>query len=203
MLYIDRIVLHNFKSFRHASIAFRKNFNCIVGPNGSGKSNVCDSLLFALGESSLRRLRIVSPTQLLNEDVKKGKNEEMRRAYVKVIMGGDANVEIIRYAREDRKMGYRLNGKHTTKQDVVEFLRGHGGDVNETNTIAQGEIVRILNMNSKERREIIDVAAGINEFDKKKEAAERELERVEERLGEAHGMLNERKGFLKELKKEK
>ena len=203
MLYIDRIVLHNFKSFRHASISFRKNFNCIVGPNGSGKSNVCDSLLFALGESSLRRLRIVSPTQLLNEDVKKGRNEEMRRAYVKVIMGGDANVEIIRYAREDRKMGYRLNGKHTTKQDVVEFLKGHGGDVNETNTIAQGEIVRILNMNSKERREIIDIAAGINEFDKKKEAAERELERVEEKLGEAHGMLNERRGFLNELKKEK
>ncbi len=203
MLYIDRIVLHNFKSFRHASIAFRKNFNCIVGPNGSGKSNVCDSLLFALGESSLRRLRIVSPTQLLNEDVKKGRNEEMRRAYVKVVMGGDANVEIIRYAREDRKMGYRLNGKHTTKQDVVEFLKGHGGDVNETNTIAQGEIVRILNMNSKERREIIDVAAGINEFDKKKEAAEKELERVEEKLGEAHGMLNERRGFLNELKKEK
>ncbi len=203
MLYIDRIVLHNFKSFRHASIAFRKNFNCIVGPNGSGKSNVCDSLLFALGESSLRRLRIVSPTQLLNEDVKKGRNEEMRRAYVKVVMGGDANVEIIRYAREDRKMGYRLNGKHTTKQDVVEFLKGHGGDVNETNTIAQGEIVRILNMNSKERREIIDIAAGINEFDKKKEAAEKELERVEEKLGEAHGMLNERRGFLNELKKEK
>ena len=203
MLYIDRIVLHNFKSFRHASIAFRKNFNCIVGPNGSGKSNVCDSLLFALGESSLRRLRIVSPTQLLNEDVKKGRNEDMRRAYVKVVMGGDANVEITRYAREDRKMGYRLNGKHTTKQDVVEFLKGHGGDVNETNTIAQGEIVRILNMNSKERREIIDVAAGINEFDKKKEAAEKELERVEEKLGEAHGMLNERRGFLNELKKEK
>ena len=58
MLYLDSIILHNFKSFRHANIKFGKGFNCIVGPNGSGKSNICDSLLFALGESSLRRMRL-------------------------------------------------------------------------------------------------------------------------------------------------
>ena len=203
MLYIERIVLHNFKSFKHASIAFKRNFNCIVGANGSGKSNICDSLLFALGENSLRRLRIASPALLLNEDVKRKNGEEIKRAYVKIVMGGEANVEIVRFAREDRKMGYRLDGRRVTKQEVVEFLKSHGGDINETNTIAQGEILRLLNMNGKERRELIELAAGISEFDKKRESAEKELERAELRLDEAHAILNERRGFLNELKKEK
>ncbi|MEM3841176.1 MAG: AAA family ATPase, partial [Candidatus Micrarchaeaceae archaeon] len=203
MLYIDRVVLHNFKSFKHANISFKKNFNCIVGPNGSGKSNICDSLLFGLGESSMRRLRITSPALLLNEYVKNKKGAEMKRAYVKIIMKGASEVEIVRFVKEDRKMGYRLNGRRATKQEVIEFLKAHGGDVNETNTIAQGEITKLLSMNGKERRELIDIAAGISEFDKKREAAEKELEKVEIRLSEAQGVLNERKGFLNELKKEK
>ncbi|MEM0149370.1 MAG: AAA family ATPase, partial [Candidatus Micrarchaeaceae archaeon] len=69
--------------------------------------------------------------------------------------------------------------------------------------ITQGEIVSKLDLNAKERRELIDVAAGIKEFDDKKQAALKELEKVEAKINEAHVMLNERIGFLEELRKEK
>ncbi len=198
MLRIDRVVIHNFKSFRHASIGFSGGFNCIAGPNGSGKSNVCDSLLFALGEQSLRRMRVSTAAQLVNDS---GSNSD-RHTYVKVAFDGDRQMEVSREIRNGNIV-YRLDGKAITRQEMVDTLRDSHCDINETNTITQGETARLLSLNPRERRELIDIAAGIREFDIKKEEAKKELERVESKMGNAQVLLNERAGFLQELEKEK
>ncbi len=203
MLYLDRVSLHNFKSFRSATIRFSKGFNCIVGPNGSGKSNICDSLLFAFGENSLRRIRVTNSTQLINDAAKPNPDDGIRKAWVSVKMSGDSDVEIVRHIKSNNKVGYRLNGKHATRQEVIDMLRANRGGIEITNTITQGEIIRVLNLNAKERRGLIDVAAGIREFDEKKEASMKELEKVEEKINGSKIMLNERMGFLNELEKEK
>ncbi len=197
MAYIDRIVIHNFKSFHHASISLKNGFNCIVGPNGSGKSSIIDALFFALGEQSLKRLRITSASQLINENSKKGDH-----TYVKVVFGGEAAIEVARIIKEG-KIAYTLNGKHVTRQEIVNVLMEKGCEINETNTIAQGEIAVLQNLTAKGRRELIDVAAGIQEFNLKKEDALKELDKVEVRLANARSILNERMGFLNELKAEK
>ena len=203
MLYLDRVSLHNFKSFRSATIRFSKGFNCIVGPNGSGKSNICDSILFAFGENSLRRIRVTNSTQLINDAAKPNPDDGIKKAWVSVKMSGDSEVEIVRHIKSNNKVGYRLNGKHATRQEVIDMLHANRGGIEITNTITQGEIIRILNLNMKERRGLIDVAAGIREFDEKKEASMKELEKVEEKINGSKIMLNERMGFLKELEKEK
>ncbi|MGC8647230.1 MAG: AAA family ATPase [Candidatus Micrarchaeia archaeon] len=203
MLHLDTLVLHNFKSFKHASIKFANGFNCIIGANGSGKSSICDSLLFALGENSLKRLHVPSFSYLINTSAKPRPEDGVKRAYVKLTLTGDAEYEIMRVIKSNNKISYRLNGKHVTKQEILDLLHHHHCEINETNVIAQGEIEKKLDLNAKERRELIDVAAGIKEFDEKKEASLKELEKVEEKINEAKVMLNERIGFLEELKKEK
>ena len=203
MLYLDRVSLHNFKSFRSATIRFSKGFNCIVGPNGSGKSNICDSLLFAFGENSLKRIRVTNSTQLINDAAKPNPEDGIKRAWVSIKMSGDKDLDIVRHVKSNNKVGYRLNGKHATRQEVIDVLRANRGGIEITNTITQGEIIRMLNLNAKERRELIDVAAGIREFDEKKEASMKELEKVEEKISGAKIMLDERMGFLNELEKEK
>ena len=203
MLYIDNIILHNFKSFRHASIKFNKGFNCIVGPNYSGKSNICDALLFAFGESSLSRMRVTSTLQLINSSARPRKEDGTKRAYVKVNFAGEEPLEISRVIKSNNKIVYRLNGKRVTRQDVIDTLRTKKSEINETNTIAQGEIQSMLKLNSKERRELIDVAAGIKEYNDKKTAALKELEKVQNKINEAQILLNERTGFLTDLQKEK
>jgi chromosome segregation protein len=203
MLYLDSLVLHNFKSFRHASIKFKQNFNCIVGPNGSGKSNICDSLLFVLGESSLKRLRVTSTQQLINDRAKPKSDEGTKRAYVKLNFAGDEQLEIARIIKSNNKVGYRLNGKHVTRQEMLEVMRAHKSEISEVNTITQGEITTMVTLNPKERRELIEVAAGIQEFNEKKAASMNELEKVEAKTNEANILLNERLGFLNELAKEK
>ncbi len=203
MLYLDRITIHNFKSFKHASLNFSKGFNCIVGPNGSGKSNICDSLLFALGESSLKRMRVSSAKGLINSTAKSSKGDGVRRAYVTVSFTGDENLDVSRMIKSNNKIAYRINGKRASRQELLDVLRAHKAEINETNTIAQGEISKLLSLSPRERRGLIDVAAGVKEFDDKKESAMKELEKVDTKITESNIQLNERQAFLNELEKEK
>ncbi len=203
MLYLDRITIHNFKSFRHANISFSKGFNCVVGPNGSGKSNICDALLFSLGESSLKRMRVSSASSLISAGAKAVKGDGVKRAYVSTTFTGDENIEISRVIKSNGKIAYRINGKRSKRQEVLDLLKAHKAEINETNTIIQGEITKILSLGARDRRVLIDVAAGIKEFDDKKEAAIKELEKFEAKINESNIMLSERQAFLNELEKEK
>lgn len=203
MPHLDSIIIHNFKSFKHVNIKFSKGFNCIVGANGSGKSNIADSLLFALGESSLSRMRVPNTSQLINSFAKPKKEDGVKRAYVKINFSGSNPLEIARIIKSSNKIGYRLNGKHVTKQEVIEALRSYRSEINETNIIAQGEISYLVDLNPKKRRELIDIASGIKEFDDKKETAMKELEKVEIKMNDAQIVINERRGFLNQLEKEK
>jgi len=203
MQHLDSVIIHNFKSFKHVNIKFSQGFNCIVGANGSGKSNICDSLLFALGESSLKRMRVQNAGQLINSFAKPRKEDNVKRAYVKINFAGQTPMEVARVIKSNNKMGYRLNGKHVSKQEVVDALRGCRSEINETNIIAQGEISYMTNLNAKERRELIDVAAGIKEFNDKKDTSMKEMEKVQEKINMAEIALSERKGFLNQLEREK
>ncbi len=208
MLYLEELAVRNFKSFRNASIRFNSGFNCVVGPNGSGKSNICDAILFALGENSLNRLRAVDDKTgrksvgLLISKLLKG-DASSRRATVRVKFGGGKSIEIIRSVRADKKVGYRLDGKRVTRKEVIEVLRSVQSELTDANAITQGEIADLSKLNPKQRRELIDIAAGISEFNEKKDASIRELDHVDAKINEAKVMLGERSSFLKELEKDK
>lgn len=204
-VYLEELILHNFKSFKRADIKFDKGFTCVVGPNGSGKSNICDALLFVLGESSLKRMRAQSVIQLFNNSADANTKKSLpSKAYVKAKFKLDkGELEIARIIKSNGKVAYRLNDKRVTKQELVEALSSIKSNINETNTITQGEITYLLNLSAKERRSLIDTAAGIKEFDDKKNISLKELEKVEQKINEAKIILNEKFGFLEELEKEK
>jgi chromosome segregation protein len=190
-------MLHNFKSFKKGSVEFVRGVNGITGPNGSGKSTICDAILFALGESSLSRLRVNKVSKLINESSNKP------IASVKIELDGDRKVEVKRIIRADGKTKFYLNGKRVTRKALVDFLKAFSAEPSSTNTIAQEEVTRLINMSPKERRALIDEISGIEEFNQKKEEAKKELEKVEQKLSEANILLNERLGYLKELEKER
>ena len=203
MLYLKSVSLDRFKSFKHVNLLLNRGFNCVVGPNGSGKSNICDAVLFGLGEGSLRRLRVNRLEYLINAGAARKKNAPLAKAYVRLEFGGDADISISRGVRSDGKTAYKLNGKRMTRSEVLEVLKSHNVHVDETSTISQGEINRLINLNAKERSELLELASGIKEFEFKKREAISELGKVEMKLGEANVILGERLGFLKELEKDK
>lgn len=198
MVFISRLKLRNFKSFKAADITLPKTFICFAGPNGSGKSNLCDAIRFAMGEKSLRSLRAKKVRDLIHTG--------SRSAEVTIVFSdenGGTGYEIKRAIREDGKIRYRLNQERTTRSAILEALKRHSLDDSGRNTIAQGEVQRIINMNGKERRGIIDSVAGISDFEDKKKEAVGELETVEDRIKEARLVMGERKAFLDELEREK
>lgn len=195
MIYLSRIKMRGFKSFKLADIIFPRDFVCLAGPNASGKSNICDAIRFAFGERSLKALRARKVKDLIFHNA--------RMAEVTLYFDGDEKHEIRRAIREDGKILYKLDGERTTRTSVLDLLKKFNIDESGRNTIAQGEVNRIINMNRKERREIIDSIAGISEFEDKKREAMRDLEVVGTRIREANLILGEKIGMLNELEKER
>ena len=58
MTELVNLKLKNFKSFKRAKIPLRNGFTVVIGANGSGKSNILDAVLFVLGATSLKSLRV-------------------------------------------------------------------------------------------------------------------------------------------------
>ncbi|MDE1860545.1 MAG: chromosome segregation protein SMC [Candidatus Micrarchaeota archaeon] len=201
MLYLESMILHRFKSFTHAELLLSKGFTCIIGPNGSGKSNIMDALLFVFGEPSMNRLRLERGEglkQLIN-----WKSPNTKIAYVTLNFNGDEKIAITKMVRSDGKTKYKVNGKKMSRKEVVDMLGKYNVRVDDTTTIAQDEISQYTKLNPKERRQLIDIAAGITEFEYKKSEAVKELDKVSVKVSTEQQVLNERLGFLKEIEKEK
>ncbi|NPA86404.1 MAG: chromosome segregation protein SMC, partial [Candidatus Diapherotrites archaeon] len=198
MVRLKRLTLKNFKSFRSAVIPFADGFTAIMGPNGSGKSNIIDALIFVLGEGRLKLVRASRLKDLVNVKARDGE------ALVSLDIDADGKVYTI--TRTINKRGqsvYRINGKRSTKHEVVSLLSSLGISQRGYNFVLQGEITRLIKMTPLERRKIIDEIAGIAEYEEKKEEALKKLEDVSERIKEVSIVLGEREALLEKLKKEK
>src|SRR5438445_13701697 len=58
MFRLDKLEIHGFKSFYDpAQLAFPAPMTAVVGPNGCGKSNICDAIIWVLGENRASHIR--------------------------------------------------------------------------------------------------------------------------------------------------
>src|SRR3989338_5442290 len=179
MIKIARVRLKNFKSFRKANIPFHAGFTCIAGSNASGKSNILDSILFALGATSLKMLRASRLTDLVNHDA------DENYAKVELVLNENSHeIEVKRLIDKKGRGAVKLNGKKKSLDEVKSYLAELGLSADGHNIVVQGDITKIIEMNAKERREIIDRVAGLQEFEEKKEEALKKLEKVEQKVRE-------------------
>ena len=193
-MFIDRITLKNFKSFKDAAIKLTPGTCSIIGPNGSGKSNITDALLFAFGDTHLRRMRARKTGDLIFV----GAN--VAEATVEFDDNGKKK-SITRKIRADGKLKYLMDGKRVNKYVIEEFLAKNSLSVN--NFILQGEVQRIVEMAGKERRMLIDFIANVSEYEEKKKEAFAELGKVDVKIAESGIIFKEKEGQLRELKGEK
>ena len=207
---ILKITLQGFKSFaRKTTIPLEKNFICIAGANGSGKSNICDAFLFIFGKSSSRLMRAQKLEDLIfkGSDKRKGEDEAIVEIEInnkdKILPYEEERVRVERRISKEGVSSYRINGKIVPKHKVVELFRALNISPEMHNVISQGEVTRILEMDSIERRKIIDDLAGIAEFDEKKKKAEKELEKVEETLKEQKIILEQKEKMFADITVEK
>lgn len=207
---IKRLVMDGFKSFgKYTELNFGEKFNVVLGPNGSGKSNILDALCFVLGKSSSKQLRAEKSANLIYNG---GKTKQpAKKAEVSIVFDNTGNVfpledkeiKISRIVRGDGASKYQINGQTRTRQEIVELLNSARIDPDGYNVILQGDIIRLVEMSTNERRQIIEEIAGIGLYEEKKQQAMNELTKVEDKLNEADIILKERHGYLRDLKKDR
>jgi chromosome segregation protein len=193
----EKLIIRNFKSFRKADLPFSKGFSSIVGANGSGKSNILDAIMFVLGATSLKAMRVSRLSELINHDAE----DASARVEILLNLGG----EEFRVARRIDKGGksiYRLNDRRVSLNEVGAFLGGLGIRADGHNIVAQGDITKITDMSPKQRREIIDEIAGIREYEEKKDEALKKLEKVEKKISDIRIVIGERQAYLGQVEKE-
>jgi len=210
MVRLDRITMQGFKSFANrTTIPFPSGYNIVAGPNGSGKSNVIDALTFVLGTTSARTIR----AQKLQNLIFNGGRSRKPADYCEVslyLLNDDGKMPIqdkeVKVTRRVTRSGisiYKLNGKTVTRTKIVEILSHAGLSPDGYNIIMQGDVTRIIEMSSAERKEMIDDISGIAEFNEKKTKAAAEMEKVEIRVRENMIVVAEKQRLVTRLKEEK
>ncbi|MFH1432938.1 MAG: AAA family ATPase [archaeon] len=209
MVMLEKIVVQGFKSFQKKQvIPLYPGFNAIIGPNGAGKSNVLDSLVFVLGSSS-GRLRAGRMDHVIYNGGhgRKPADHAMISLHLdnsdRTIPDQEEKIIISRRVNRQGQSVYRLNEKVENRAKILEILSYAGIDPEGHNIIQQDDITNVIKMRPRERREVIDRVAGIDEYTSRKEKAAEELKVAERNLEDASLILTEKKDSLDRLKKDR
>ena len=210
MVKLEKIVLQGFKSFvRKTSVPFPTGFSLITGPNGSGKSNIGDAINFVLGKSSSRLMRAKKAQDLIfhGSRSKKASDSASVTLYFDNTKGMLPSEEkLVSVSRRINPKGvstYRLDGKVVTKEQILDFFAQGGLSASGHNIIQQGEVNQIVEMDAVERREVIDEISGIMDYEDKKKKAEKELDKISEKVKESEIVLQQKEEVIERLGKER
>ena len=216
MVYIKKLEIFGFKSFGSKNIIlnFQKGLIVVTGPNGSGKSNILDAILFALGENSPKALRVDRFQSLFHDNSTTNNNNNTNKT-VRVSLTFDNldrgipvdkdNVTITREMSgiNSGESQYNVNGKKVSRNNIMELLEIVVASPNRLNIVQQGMITRISELNSEERRKIIEDIIGLSYFDEKKNQAMKQLEESDRRLEIALSKMDDVKNRIDELESER
>jgi len=208
-MYLKSISMKGFKSFpERVSLEFSPGVSVIVGPNGSGKSNITDAVLWALGEQSPGAIRGASMQDVISAG---GKGISQRRAAeVEVVIDnsdGRAATEFSEIAvqrRLDRSGDgvYRLNGARCRLADVTDVLSDTNLGREMHSVISQGRVETIVHSKPRERRLLVEEAAGLGKHRKRRRRAELKLRSARDNLDRALDVEREARARLRPLKRQ-
>ena len=205
---LKELEIQGFKSFPDKTkIEIGEGITGVVGPNGSGKSNISDSIRWVLGETSSKQLR---GSGKMEDVIFGGTQSRGAMGYASVALtidnsdhGLDMDADEVTIGRRYYRSGeseYSINGQNVRLKDVYELLLDTGIGRDGYAIVGQGRIAEIVGAKSAERREIFEEASGIAKYRYRKNEAERRLDAAEgnlERLRDILGELEKRVGPLK------
>ena len=205
---LKELEIQGFKSFPdRTKLTIGAGITGVVGPNGSGKSNISDAIRWVLGETSSRQLR---GSGKMEDVIFGGTQTRGAMGYASVALtidntdhGLDVDADEVTIGRRYYRSGeseYSINGQSVRLKDVYELLLNTGLGRDGYAIVSQGRITAIVGAKSSERREIFEEASGIAKYRYRKNEAERRLAAAEanlERLRDILGELERRVGPLK------
>ncbi len=208
-MFLKSLTLKGFKSFADSTtMVLEPGVTVVVGPNGSGKSNVVDAIAWVLGAQAPSSVR----SQKMDDVIFAGtaKRPALGRAEVTLTLDNSAGilgiefneVAISRTLFRTGESEYSINGVNCRLLDVQELLSDAGVGRQQHVIVSQGQIDAVLNARPEERRAIIEEAAGVLKYRRRKEKSERRLDATEASLLRVQDLLREVRRQLRPLERQ-
>ena len=208
-MHLRSITLKGFKSFPDRTrLDFSPGVSVVVGPNGSGKSNITDAVLWAMGEQSPVAVR----GQSMQDVIFAGAHGVQARseAEVEVVLdnaSGAVNlpageISIVRRLSRAGEGEYRVNGARCRLTDVLELLSDTGLGKEMHSVVSQGRVEAIVTSKPRDRRMLIEEAAGLGKHRKRRRRAQLKLARTQDNLDRSLDVEREARTRLRPLKRQ-
>ncbi len=208
-MFLKALTIKGFKSFAEtANLDLEPGITVVVGPNGSGKSNVVDAMAWVLGAQAPTAVR----SQKMDDVIFAGtaSRKALGRAEVSLTIDNEdgelpielSEVTIARTLFRSGESDYAINGVSCRLLDIQELLSDSGVGRQQHIIVSQGRIDDVLNAKPEDRRAIIEEAAGVLKYRKRKERAERRLAATEENLQRLSDLLREVRRQVRPLEKQ-
>src|SRR3954447_707172 len=208
-MHLRSLTLKGFKSFPDRTrLEFDPGVSVVVGPNGSGKSNVTDAVLWAMGEQSPLAVRGQSMQDVIFGG---GKGVQARSAAEVELVLDNADgavdlplgeISILRRLDRSGEGEYRLNGARCRLVDILEILSDTGLGKESHSVVSQGRVEAIVTSKPRDRRLLIEEAAGLGKHRKRRRRAQLKLERTQDNLDRALDVEREARSRLRPLKRQ-
>jgi chromosome segregation protein len=208
-VHLRSLTLKGFKSFPDRTrLDFGPGVSVVVGPNGSGKSNVTDAVLWAMGEQSPLAVRGASMQDVIFGG---GRGVQARSAAeVEIVLDNSdgsvsmpfSEISIVRRLDRSGEGEYRLNGARCRLADVLEALSDTGLGKESHSVISQGRVESIVMSKPRDRRLLIEEAAGLGKHRRRRRRAQLKLTKTEENLDRALDVEREARSRLRPLKRQ-
>jgi chromosome segregation protein len=201
--------LRGFKTFaKPTELVFEPGVTVIIGPNGSGKSNIADAVLWVLGEQSPGNLRGRSMQDVIFSGLDGRRSSAT--AEVSLVFDNEqgwlpidaGQVELTRRLERESGSEYRINGSACRLLDVQDLVGGLGIGREMHSVISQGKVEALLNSTPEVRRAMVEEAAGLGRFKKRRERAQVKLDRTRQNLVRMADIEREVKSALRPLRQQ-
>lgn len=204
--------LSGFKSFvEPTELLIKDGLTGIVGPNGCGKSNLVEALTWVMGETSARNLR----GGAMDDVIFAGTTSRPPRNAAEVTLGLDnrertapasyndsSELDVSRRIRRETGSDYRINGKVARARDVQLLFADLATGAHSTAIVSQGRVGALINAKPKERRHLLEEAAGISGLHSRRHEAELRLNSAETNLERVDDVIEQLEVQLGNLKRQ-
>ncbi len=187
-----RLRLNGFKSFVDPTdLVIHEGLTGVVGPNGCGKSNLLEALRWVMGETRASAMRGGG----MEDVIFAGAATRPARNFAEVVLTIDNGerlapagfndtdqLEIVRRITRDAGSAYKANTRDVRARDVQMLFADASTGSHSPALVRQGQISELINARPKNRRRILEEAAGISGLYQRRHEAELKLNSTEQNL---------------------
>ena len=196
-----RLRLNGFKSFVDPTdLVIANGLTGVVGPNGCGKSNLLEALRWVMGENRAKAMR----GDGMEDVIFAGTSSRGARNFAEVVLQIDNSerlapsgfnetdmLEIVRRITRDAGSAYKVNTKDVRARDVQMLFADASTGAHSPALVRQGQISELINAKPKNRRRILEEAAGISGLYQRRHEAELKLKSTEQNLARVDDVIEQ------------